>query len=61
MLPALLTLLLSSAPPTVATPSDPDVFPMAVWYGGGKARAPMLEADPGAKKEVWRRDLMLFL
>ena len=57
MLPALLTLLLSSVPPTVATPSDPDVFPMAVWYGGGKARAPMLEADPGAKKEVWRRDL----
>ena len=30
---------------------------MAVWYGGGKARAPMLEADPRAKKEVWRRDL----
>ena len=21
-------------------PADPDVFPMAVWYGGGKARAP---------------------
>jgi beta-galactosidase len=30
---------------------------MAVWYGGGKARAPMLEADPRAKREVWRRDL----
>ena len=30
---------------------------MAVWYGGGKARAPMLEADPRAKKEEWRRDL----
>ncbi len=30
---------------------------MAVWYGGGKARAPMLEADPLAKKEAWRRDL----
>jgi beta-galactosidase len=34
-----------------------DFFPMAVWYGGGKARAPMLESDPRAKKEIWRRDL----
>jgi beta-galactosidase len=39
-----------------STRSEP-VFPMAVWYGGGKARAPMLEADPRAKKEEWRRDL----
>ncbi len=30
---------------------------MAVWYGGGKARAPMLERDARSKKEVWRRDL----
>jgi beta-galactosidase len=30
---------------------------MAVWYGGGKARAPMLEPDPRSKKEIWRRDL----
>jgi len=30
---------------------------MAVWYGGGKARAPMLEPDPRAKKEAWRADL----
>lgn len=27
-----------------------DFFPMAVWYGGGKARAPMLERDARAKK-----------
>jgi beta-galactosidase len=32
-------------------------FPMAVWYGGGKARAPMLEADPRSKQELWRQDL----
>ena len=32
-------------------------FPMAVWYGGGKARAPMLERDARAKKETWRRDV----
>ncbi len=34
-----------------------DFFPMAVWYGGGKARAPMLDPNPQAKKEVWRKDL----
>jgi beta-galactosidase len=34
-----------------------DYFPMAVWYGGGKARAPMLEPDPAARKEAWRADL----
>ena len=32
-------------------------FPMSVWYGGGKARAPMLEPDPLARQETWRRDL----
>ena len=30
---------------------------MAAWYGGGKARAPMLERDARAKKEVWRADV----
>jgi len=34
-----------------------DFFPMAVWYGGGKARAPMLEPAPRARQEAWRRDL----
>jgi beta-galactosidase len=34
-----------------------DFFPMAVWYGGGKARAPMLEANARAKKELWRKDI----
>ncbi|HWQ53660.1 MAG TPA: beta-galactosidase [Bryobacteraceae bacterium] len=34
-----------------------EFFPMAVWYGGGKARAPMLEPDPRAKKDIWRKDL----
>jgi beta-galactosidase len=32
-------------------------FPMSVWYGGGKARAPMLERDARSKKELWRRDV----
>ena len=34
-----------------------DFFPMAVWYGGGKARAPMLERDARSKKETWRKDV----
>jgi beta-galactosidase len=34
-----------------------DYFPVAVWYGGGKARAPMLERDARAKKEIWRKDV----
>ncbi len=32
-------------------------FPVSVWYGGGKARAPMLEKNARAKKEVWRKDI----
>ena len=32
-------------------------LPMAVWYGGGKARAPMVEADARSKKELWRKDV----
>jgi beta-galactosidase len=44
--------------PLTAGAGEPEpFFPMAVWYGGGKARAPMLEADPRAHKEEWRRDL----
>ena len=34
-----------------------DFLPMAVWYGGGKARAPMLEGDARSKKEIWRKDV----
>lgn len=43
---------------TASQPREtPRFFPMAVWYGGGKARAPMLEPDARAKKEVWRKDV----
>ncbi len=34
-----------------------DFFPVAVWYGAGKARAPMLEPNARAKKELWRKDI----
>jgi beta-galactosidase GanA len=32
-------------------------FPMAVWYGGGHARAPMLAALTPDSRRVWRDDL----
>lgn len=38
-------------------PRAEDFFPISVWYGGGKARAPMLERDPLSKVEVWRKDI----
>jgi beta-galactosidase len=55
----LAALAVLAADPAAAAPPRPRpaVFPMAVWYGGGKARAPMLEADPRSKKEAWRTDL----
>jgi beta-galactosidase len=34
-----------------------EFFPMSVWYGGGKARAPMIEAGARGKKELWRNDV----
>ncbi len=36
--------------------ADP-FLPFAVWYGGGKERAPMLEADPEKHRAEWREDL----
>ena len=50
-----LTLLLAAG--SLAAQPSPDFLPMAVWYGGGKARAPMLEPDARPKSEIWRRDL----
>jgi len=32
-------------------------FPVAVWYGGGKARAPMLETVTPDSPRLWREDL----
>ncbi len=32
-------------------------FPVAVWYGGGKARAPMLERLDASSAERWGKDL----
>lgn len=55
----LLAALLSAALLALPVPAidPPRFFPMAVWYGGGKARAPMLEGHAREKKEIWRKDL----
>jgi beta-galactosidase len=34
-----------------------DFFPFAVWYSGGKSRAPMLSEVTPASRDAWRRDL----
>jgi len=49
--------LLLAASGTTVLAAEGEVFPMAVWYGGGKARAPMLETGALAKRDAWRRDL----
>ena len=48
--------MVSSAAPQAASPSQ-RFFPVAVWYGGGKARAPMLEPVDSTSAERWGRDL----
>jgi beta-galactosidase len=40
-----------------AVVAEERIFPMAVWYGGGKVRAPMLDPDPRAHRAEWRSDL----
>ena len=53
-----LALLLFLCPGLLAQqPRAEEFFPMSVWYGGGKARAPMLERDPLGKVDVWRKDV----
>src|SRR5690242_14226932 len=44
--------------PRVAPPARDDSFyPVAVWYGGGKARAPMLERLDSTSPTRWGKDL----
>ncbi len=40
-----------------AAPVRPSFFPVAVWYSGGKARAPMLEPVDSASAARWGHDL----
>src|SRR6266849_401751 len=55
-----LLLALCGAPPTPAARAGEVAgapLPIAVWYGGGKVRAPMLDPDPRAHRDEWRADL----
>jgi beta-galactosidase len=55
---ALLLAAVALPAPLFAQPKGVEpYFPMSVWYGGGKARAPMLEENPQAKVEIWRKDV----
>lgn len=42
---------------TGSTKLDNSFFPVAVWYGGGKVRAPMLEPIDGTSVQRWSKDL----
>ncbi len=33
------------------------MFPVGVWYGGGKVRAPMLVREPETERDKWKQDL----
>lgn len=56
-IPALLWALVDVHPAAQPKKEAENFFPMSVWYGGGKARAPMLERDPALKEDAWRKDL----
>jgi len=49
--------LLFATPMRQRPAQQPDFFPFAVWYSGGKARAPMLSELTPASRAEWRRDL----
>ena len=60
-LPILLCSLLSvglSTPQGSGPAAADKFFPVAVWYGGGKARAPMLEPVTPQSRRAWREDLV---
>ena len=42
---------------TWTTPPAPSFFPVAVWYAGGKERAPMLETLTARSGPAWKEDL----
>jgi beta-galactosidase len=50
----------SGAHPEASEPArqQPAFFPVAVWYSGGKARAPMLEPITADSPGLWKEDLL---
>jgi beta-galactosidase len=49
--------VMSAAPAAAPAQSDADFIPVAVWYSGGKARAPMLEQINQDSARAWKEDL----
>lgn len=43
---------------TQSTQPNESFFPLAVWYSGGKARAPMLERITADSPALWKQDLV---
>ena len=54
LLPAAISVLLAAP---MALAAGDSFYPVAVWYGGGKARAPMLERVDSGSPERWGKDL----
>ncbi len=54
---AVLTAVSLTAAPARTGDRTKGFFPVSVWYAGGTARAPMLEAVTPRSPEVWRKDI----
>ena len=55
---ALVACFLSVVAPAARPASSQAAFiPIAVWYGGGTVRAPMMPRDAAKHRDEWRRDL----
>ena len=50
--------VVASAPDEYAGTRADAFFPIAVWYSGGKARAPMLETITADSPRLWKEDLL---
>ena len=55
---ALTAAALTLAAPAPTAPQPDGFFPVAVWYSGGKARAPMLSTITADSEREWRADLV---
>lgn len=54
---AVQTGLLRPAQNPASPKSEASFFPVAVWYGGGKVRAPMVEPIDATSAQRWGKDL----
>lgn len=54
---ALAAALAAGSEPTIRAAAPAPFFPVAVWYSGGTARAPMLSTIEAGSEAAWRKDL----